>query len=96
MRLPVSFCVAILIAFVSSLTDAAKAQTPTAELLAIEGKLNSMCRGWSGNDPHTDEVCALRDDLHKLLGTMGYCYGKKGQAGYQMQWHKCTTGSNKP
>lgn len=57
MRLAVPFCVTILMAVSCDLTNAAKAQTPTAGLLAIEGKLNSMCRGWSVNDPHTDEVC---------------------------------------
>lgn len=95
-RRAVPFCVAILMAFSFDLTNVANAQTSTEALLAIEGELNSMCRGWSGDDPHTGKVCDVRDSMHKLLGTMGYCYGKQGQAGYQMQWHKCTGGSNRP
>lgn len=31
-----------------------------------------------------------------LLGREGLRYGKDGQAGYQMEWHKCGTGSNRP
>ena len=29
-----------------------------------------------------------------VLSAMGYCYGRRGQAGYQMQWHKCIGDSN--
>ncbi|MDP9759100.1 hypothetical protein QE433_001889 [Agrobacterium tumefaciens] len=31
-----------------------------------------------------------------LLGREGLRYGKDGQAGYQMEWHKCGKGSIRP
>ena len=65
------------------------------DLLSIEADLDGLCRGWSGDDPHTDEVCAIRNKLDKLLLKMGYCYGKKGQPGYEMRWHRCTKESNR-
>jgi hypothetical protein len=87
----------VLFVFGFGLADVATAQTlPTKDLVAIESDLNSMCRGWFGDDPHTDQICTVRDKMAKLLGTMGYCYGKQGQSGYQMQWHKCTKGSIRP
>jgi len=52
-----------------------------------------MCRGWSGDDPHTDEACAVREKTGHLLGRLGWCYGKKGQSGAEMGWHRCGKGS---
>jgi hypothetical protein len=79
-----------------ALTVSAHAQpTPIAELLDIESELNSMCRGWSGDSEHTDQVCAVRTKADLLLNKLGYCHGKKGQAGYQQTWHKCTKDSNR-
>lgn len=66
---------------------------PVSDLLAIEHDLNDMCRGWSGDDPHTQRVCDLRDRVVQALQRAGYCYGMEGQAGYQMQWHRCTARS---
>ena len=63
------------------------------DLLAIEGDLNGMCRGWPGVDPHTEDVCAVRDKVDKLLGKIGYCFGKEGQIEADKRWHKCTKGS---
>jgi uncharacterized protein len=63
------------------------------DLLSIEGELDGMCRAWSGDDPHTDDVCAVRDKAYELLGKMGYCFGKKGQLQQKKQWHRCTKNS---
>ena len=63
------------------------------DLLSVERDLNSMCRGWSGDEKHTDQVCAVRDKMNKALNKMGYCYGKHGQIGADMEWHKCTRNS---
>ncbi len=89
------FCLASLSVF--SFAGSAIAQTPPIrDLLAIEHDLNTMCRGWAGDDPHTGEVCDVRDKIDKLLGALGYCHGKKDQSDSQMQWHKCTRGSLEP
>lgn len=69
---------------------AAAQPAPVKALLSIERDLNGFCRGWSGDDKHTQEVCEVRDKATKALSDLGWCYGKQDQAGYQMAWHKCT------
>lgn len=68
----------------------ASAQTPAVdELLASYGSLNSACRGGSGDDPRTQRACAERDRVVSALQRAGYCYGRRGQVGAQMSWHRC-------
>lgn len=72
------------------IADPAGAQAPRGdELVAIHRTLNGMCRGWSGDDPHTQEVCEVRDRVGAVLKQTGHCYGRRGQAGAQMSWHRC-------
>lgn len=47
------------------------------DVMAIHDSLDAKCRGWSGDDPHTDEICEVRLKAEKLLGKLGYCYGRK-------------------
>ena len=68
--------------------------TPLSDLLAINDDLDVMCRGWSGDDPHTDEACNVRLKVEKLLEKLGYCFGKEGQSRAEATWHKCTANSN--
>lgn len=69
------------------------------DVLSIHADLDNMCRGWSGDDPHTDEACDVRLKVEKLLGKLGYCYGTKrdfgpnGQGRAGAVWHKCTAQS---
>jgi hypothetical protein len=61
---------------------------------AVERKLNTMCRGWSPGsvrERRLDQICSTRDNLRKALNKMGYCYGKRHDAG--MKWHRCTSTS---
>ena len=37
-----------------------------SKIKLLYNSLNTMCRGWSGNDPHTDEVCKARDQLTSI------------------------------
>ena len=68
----------------------AGAQAPRGdELVAIHRTLNGMCRGWSGDDPHTQEVCEVHDRVGAVLKHKGHCYGRRGQVGAQMSWHRC-------
>lgn len=53
-------------------------------------ELDGMCRsGGEDTVADLDAVCALRDKQFTLANKAGWCYGKKGQSGYQMEWHKC-------
>lgn len=67
------------------------AQPVAKQVLSIHDDLDEMCRGWSGDDPHTNEACAVRGKVEKLLGSIGYCFGPldspEGRAG--MRWRKC-------
>lgn len=76
----------------------AKAQSSTvADLLVVYGKLNGMCRGWVTNEPeHRGEVCAVREKVGLALDRLNFCYGKRGQSGNQMKWHKCNKESERP
>lgn len=59
------------------------------ELIASYRSLNSACRGGSGDDPRTQTACAERDRVVARLQQAGYCYGRRGQVGAQMSWHRC-------
>jgi hypothetical protein len=79
-----------LLLLAGSFSGAASAQAPRSEeLIAIHQQLNGMCRGWSGDDPHTQQVCDVRDRLGGALKQAGYCFGRRGQVGAQMSWHRC-------
>ena len=72
----------------------AKAQTqPADDVVEIARGLNGLCRGLTGDTPHLDQICDLRDKAFRAATKMGYCYGKKGQYGAQMEWHRCTKDS---
>lgn len=74
----------------------AQAASPE-QLLKTWAKENSACRGRSGNLPSTWDACDRREATAHLLGKANYCYGKKTDtAGYQANWHKCTTNSLRP
>jgi len=52
-------------------------------------RLNEQCRGGSGDDPATMAACDQREAATARLKAAGICYGKEGQAGYQMTMHRC-------
>jgi hypothetical protein len=56
--------------------------TPVNDLLSIYAVLDEMCRGWSGDDPHTNQVCSVREKVGIALKKMGYCSD-------DARWHKC-------
>jgi hypothetical protein len=37
--------------------------------------------------------CQARQAVISALDKLGWCYGKAGQIGADMRWHKCTRGS---
>ncbi|PZR93485.1 MAG: hypothetical protein DI537_10205 [Stutzerimonas stutzeri] len=54
---------------------------------------NGACRGGSGDDPKTHLACDEREAYAKRLNQLGWCYGKKGEFGYQQKWHRCSRNS---
>jgi len=57
---------------------------------------NSLCRGGSGDDTETLKACDRREAVGRLLDNVGWCYGRHGEYGYQMEWHACGRDSNRP
>lgn len=50
---------------------------------------NGKCRGSSGDSQETWQACDARDHTQKSLAASGWCYGRQGEYGYQMEWHRC-------
>ena len=62
---------------------------PIKVMISAEHDLDVMCRGGFPEEFTTVEACERRDKLVTALSGKGYCFGKKGQAGPDKQWHKC-------
>ncbi len=84
----------ISIAFMLSLGCPAVAAPTNDELVALLiqdfGKYDDACRGGSGDQSETWVACGSRDYASDLLYEFGWCYGKTGQATYEMDWHVCS------
>lgn len=65
----------------------------TIRLLQDVEVLDSNCRGGPGDSTDTWMACGARDYASWLLSQRGYCYGKDGQIGADMEWHVCEAGS---
>lgn len=50
---------------------------------------NGKCRGGSGESQETWQACDAREHTQKSLVAAGWCYGRQGEYGYQMEWHRC-------
>ena len=68
-------------------------QTSIPVLLTLESDANDRCRG--GGVPDVMAACAQRSEYIERLGALGMCYGKRGEFGYQMRWHRCGPTSNR-
>jgi hypothetical protein len=65
-----------------------------SDLLAAESLLDGICRGsTSDNADMKGYACQARQAVISGLDKLGWCYGKNGQTGADMRWHKCTKGS---
>lgn len=80
----------------SETSSVIKQERPDAKAASLISRWfdeNSNCRGGAGSDPETNKACTRREKLSADLLSVGWCYGKKHDYGYQMKWHKCTSGS---
>lgn len=50
---------------------------------------NGDCRGGAGNSEETLKACDRREAVGAKLEAVGWCYGREGEAGSQMEWHIC-------
>jgi hypothetical protein len=78
-------------------TTSVRAQTrppePAATLIELWLDANGRCRGGAGDAARTDAACAERERLGGRLDGLDWCYGKRGQIGAEMQWHRCMSTS---
>jgi len=67
--------------------EASEARDSTAKsLVGAWHDANGVCRGTPGG---SESACEKREALGARLEAIGYCYGERGQYGYQMKWHRC-------
>lgn len=72
----------------------AAAAPSVQELLKAEAAANAACRGSTEPESiQTQEECDRRDRLVGRLSQEGMCYGRQGEVGAQMRWHRCGPGS---
>jgi hypothetical protein len=64
-------------------------------MITLWTQANSQCRGGSGDNPATKAACTERDGYKRRLDQLNWCYGKKGQAGFEMRWHRCDADSRR-
>lgn len=77
------------------LPTAALSQSPEIKKwLERYGELNAWCRG-DGEGKLTDKACELREAVGAELEKLNWCYGRKGEAGYQNRWHVCGPNSER-
>lgn len=70
---------------------------PDPETLVVQWReQNTLCRGLPGDDPRSVAACEQRQGIGRALGQLGWCYGKRDQMAYQMQWHRCGAASLRP
>ena len=83
---------AALIAPASASAELSKADQK--DLISVFQDVNAVCRGY--RNPSTETACQAREKVGRILGRNGLCFGKRGQAGYQMSWHRCGKDSVRP
>ncbi len=73
----------------------AAAQINADAVIRLERDANSRCRGGRGDAQETWEACGAREAYGRVLNMLGWCYGRQGEAGFQMSWHRCQPNSNR-
>ncbi len=72
-----------------------KGASRPVRLLSRWHQENLHCRGSNVNSPETVAACDRREAVGAKLESVGWCYGREGEYGYQMEWHVCDGISSK-
>jgi hypothetical protein len=70
-----------------------KGASAPVRLISQWQEQNGACRGGSGDSADTLPACDKRERIAAKLQTVGWCFGRDGQYGYQMDWHACNVSS---
>ena len=73
----------------SKVLETDRGQKGPDRIIAQWQRQNGTCRGNSGDDPDTMKACDRREVVGAALQSVGWCYGREGEYGYQMDWHRC-------
>ena len=73
----------------------ARQAEPDRTLIDMWLEADSSCRGGRGDSPKTEAACGERERISARLEKLGNCYGRKGEIGAEMVWHKCEKGSHR-
>jgi hypothetical protein len=73
----------------SRVLETDRGQKAPDRIIAQWQQQNGTCRGNSGDDPETMKACDRREVVGAALESVGWCYGREGEYGYQMDWHQC-------
>lgn len=69
---------------------------PAESIVNLWDIVNTDCRGTDPSNPRMHTGCEARDNYYsKMLADRDWCYGREGEAGYQMRWHPCGPDSNR-
>ncbi|PDT46712.1 hypothetical protein CO661_17225 [Sinorhizobium fredii] len=60
-----------------------------ARIISQWHEQNGDCRGGPGDSDETWRACGRRESIGAKLQAVGWCYGREGEYGYQMEWHVC-------
>ncbi|MBB3387232.1 hypothetical protein ACK83U_19500 (plasmid) [Rhizobium sp. WW22] len=74
--------------------EADKGASAPIRLIAQWQEQNGTCRGGSGDSTDTLAACDRRERIAAKLQTVGWCFGREGEYGYQMDWHACDVPSS--
>lgn len=74
--------------FVYSASCFAAGSRPS-DLISQEQHADSECRGKPGGSDRSNAGCKARQLIEDKLYAIGWCYGRPGEASFQMDWHKC-------
>jgi hypothetical protein len=68
----------------------AQSRGDATALIGLWQRANTVCRG-SNDRQKIAEACGQRESIAKRLASFGWCYGRTGEYGYQLRWHRCTS-----
>jgi hypothetical protein len=88
-----TFSTFISISFLVTYPVEAQAPSEIQSLINQWTTLNKKCRGGSGNSADTWKACESRKKVYGEIVSKGWCYGRKGEYGYQHHWHQCNQDS---
>jgi hypothetical protein len=66
-------------------------------LIKADELLDGICRGTADPDSSDAKLaCKARQVVYEAIDKHNWCYGKIGQVGADMRWHKCGKNSQRP